>query len=258
LSTTGTTDTGTTTRPTRARSTLLARVVTYGIVLVLGGIAVVFTPPLPERPPIASVLAVTPRAPVWRLRHDTLARGETLNQVNYSVAGEANVARSLERNAELQLALSKKDYAPGEEIEIAVRAPYTGAGLITIERDHVYTWKWFKTGTNATVEHIRIPDDLEGGGYVAVTFIRDAGSQEVFMSPLSHGVVPFSISRARRQVKVQVDTPELARPGEPFRMKVKADKPSKVIVFAVDDGSAVEVSTTIKPSRAALRMPSGP
>jgi len=56
------------------------------------------------------------------------------------------------------------------------------------------------------------------------------------MSPLSHGIVPFSISRARRQVKVQVDTPELARPGEPFRMKVKADRPSRAVVFAVDEG----------------------
>ena len=33
------------------------------------------------------------------------------------------------------------------------------------------------------------------------------------MSPLSHGVVPFSISRARRQIKVQVDTPDLASPA---------------------------------------------
>jgi len=164
------------------------------------------------------------------------AADHDLQRIDYSVTGYGNLSREVEKNAELQIALKQADIAPGEELEMQIKAPYTGAGLITIERDHVYTWKWFKTGTNATVEHIRVPDDLEGGGYVAVSFIRDAGSQEVFMSPLSHGVVPFSISRARRQVKVQVDTPELARPGEPFRMKVRADKPSKVIVFAVDDG----------------------
>jgi len=68
----------------RARNTILARVVTYGIVLVLAGIAVAFTPPLPDRQPVAQVLdpaprAPLPRAPVWRQRHDTLARGETLS-----------------------------------------------------------------------------------------------------------------------------------------------------------------------------------
>ncbi|MEP7101845.1 MAG: MG2 domain-containing protein, partial [Burkholderiales bacterium] len=61
------------------------------------------------------------------------AAGVELNRIDYSVAGQGNVTRSLERNAELQLTLNKKDYAPGEEIEISIRAPYVGAGLITIE-----------------------------------------------------------------------------------------------------------------------------
>jgi murein DD-endopeptidase MepM/ murein hydrolase activator NlpD len=129
LSTTGTAHTGTAPRtPTRARSTLLARVVTYGIVLVLGGIAVVFTPPLPERPPIASVLAVTPRLPVWHLRHDTLARGETLNALleRAGIRGDhaANILRSAtsldERRAPAGLALTVRtldsDSIPSELI----------------------------------------------------------------------------------------------------------------------------------------------
>jgi len=159
-----------------------------------------------------------------------------LQRIEYSVTGYGNLSREVEKNAELQVALARPDVSPGDELEMQIKAPYTGAGLITIERDHVYAWKWFKATTNATVEHIKVPDDLEGGGYVSVSFIRDPGSPEVFMSPLSHGVVPFSISRARRQVKVQVDTPALARPGEPFHMKVKTDRATKLVVFAVDEG----------------------
>jgi murein DD-endopeptidase MepM/ murein hydrolase activator NlpD len=63
----------------RATGNLLARAVTYGIVLALGGLAVAFTPALPDKQPVASVLEVVPRAPVWHQRQDTLARGETLN-----------------------------------------------------------------------------------------------------------------------------------------------------------------------------------
>jgi len=159
-----------------------------------------------------------------------------LQRIEYSVTGYGNLSREVEKNAELQVALAKTDVSPGDDLEMQIKAPYTGAGLITIERDHVYGWKWFKATTNATVEHIKVPQELEGGGYVSVSFIRDPGSAEVFMSPLSHGVVPFSISRARRQVKVQVDTPALARPGEPFHMKVKTDRPTKLVVFAVDEG----------------------
>jgi len=164
------------------------------------------------------------------------ANDRDLQRIEYGVTGYGNLSREVEKNAELQVALARTDVSPGEDLEMQIKAPYTGAGLITIERDHVYAWKWFKAATNATVEHIRVPDELEGGGYVSVSFIRDAGSEEVFMSPLSHGVVPFSISRARRQLKVQVDSPTLARPGEPFHMKVKTDKPSKIVVFAVDEG----------------------
>lgn len=159
-----------------------------------------------------------------------------LQRIEYSVTGYGNLSREVEKNAELQVALAHPDVSPGDDLEMQIKAPYTGAGLITIERDHVYAWKWFKATTNATVEHIKVPEDLEGGGYVSVSFIRDPGSEEVFMSPLSHGVVPFSISRARRQVKVQVDTPALVKPGEPFHMKVKTDRAAKIVVFAVDEG----------------------
>ena len=75
----GTTGTATNTKSqSRARGPLLARAVTYGAVIILGGVAVAFTPPLPDKPPAGAVLAAGPRPPVWRQRHDTLARGETL------------------------------------------------------------------------------------------------------------------------------------------------------------------------------------
>jgi uncharacterized protein YfaS (alpha-2-macroglobulin family) len=70
--------------------------------------------------------------------------GLLLSRVDYSVAGNGNVSRSLDRNAELQLTLDKTEYQPGETISVNIRAPYTGAGLITIERDRVYESVWFK------------------------------------------------------------------------------------------------------------------
>jgi murein DD-endopeptidase MepM/ murein hydrolase activator NlpD len=111
---------------TRARSTLLARVVTYAIVLTLGAVAVAFTPPLPDRPPVANVLANTPRAPVWHLKHDTLARGETLGalllRVGVSSEQAANILKAAtsldDRRAPAGLALTvrtmESDSIPSE------------------------------------------------------------------------------------------------------------------------------------------------
>ena len=143
-----------------------------------------------------------------------------LNRIEYAVAGSGNVTRSLERNAELQLTLNKKDYVPGEDIEISIKAPYAGAGLITIERDKVFTHQWFKTDTLASVQKIRLPKDFEGNGYVSVQFIRDPGSDEIFMSPMSYGAVPFATSLAARSNQLTLTAPELVKPGERLTMKL--------------------------------------
>jgi uncharacterized protein YfaS (alpha-2-macroglobulin family) len=164
------------------------------------------------------------------------ARGDELNRVEYTVAGEANVSRSLERNAELQLALSKHDFAPGEDIEVAIRAPYAGSGLITIERDRVYAHAWFHSATTGSVQKIKVPADFEGNGYVNVQFVRDPASDEIFMSPLSYGVVPFSVNRDARRDAVSVAAPALVKPGEALTMKVTTAQPARVVVFAVDEG----------------------
>ncbi len=164
------------------------------------------------------------------------AAGVELNRIDYSVAGQGNVTRSLERNAELQLTLNKKDYAAGEEIEISIRAPYVGAGLITIERDKVFTQAWFKTTTTASAQKIKLPKDFEGNGYVNVQFIRDPGSEEIFMSPLSYGVAPFATSLAQRTNPLKLATPELTKPGEALKIKLTSEKPTRAVVFAIDEG----------------------
>ncbi|WP_431478257.1 alpha-2-macroglobulin family protein [Massilia eburnea] len=164
------------------------------------------------------------------------AQGAALAQFRYSVAGSGNVTRSLDRNAELQLTLNKKDYQPGEEIEISVRAPYTGSGLITIERDKVYAYKWFKADKNASVQKITLPKDYDGNGYVMVQFTRDPSSEEIYMSPLSYGVAPFATSLERRTTRFALKAPELVKPGQTVQFHLDSPKPVRAVVFAVDEG----------------------
>jgi uncharacterized protein YfaS (alpha-2-macroglobulin family) len=164
------------------------------------------------------------------------ADGQQLARVDYQVAGEGNVTRALEKNAELELALAKKDYAPGEEIEISIRAPYQGAGLITIERERVYAWRWFKTTTTSSVQHIKLPAGLEGNAYITVTFVRDPGSEEIYTSPLSYGVQPFSIDVEARRNPVTVTAPTLVKPGNTITFNYKTERTSRLVLFAVDEG----------------------
>ena len=159
-----------------------------------------------------------------------------LNRIPFSVVGSANLTMNLDKNAELQIKLDKSDYNPGEEIELQIVSPYVGAGLITIERDRVYQHKWFRAEKTSTVQRIRVPENLEGNAYVNVSFVRDIASEEIFMSPLSYGVAPFSISRRKRTNEITINCAELARPGEEFKIKYKTEQAGKIVVYAVDEG----------------------
>lgn len=162
--------------------------------------------------------------------------GNTLNSMAYSVAGDGNVTRALDRNAELALKLDADEYRNGDEIEIGIVAPYAGAGLITIERDRVYAQQWFKADTLASVQRIRVPADVAGNAYVNVQFLRDPQSAEVFMSPLSYGVVPFRVDRAAHRQALTLQAPARVKPGQVLPMTVKTDGSATVAVFAIDEG----------------------
>src|SRR6476619_3713300 len=191
---------------------------------------------------------------VFELRDDQDRR---LAKLQFCVIGRGAVSRSLEKNAELQVKLDRAQYNSGDEIAISITAPYAGSGLITIERDRVYTQQWFHADSASSVQHIRVPQDFEGSGYVNVAFVRGLDSKEIFVSPLSYGVVPFTANVEKRRLKIdlQVDATPSSRsssnipaksggegaastfkPGEPLHIGYKTDRPSKIVIFAVDQG----------------------
>jgi len=188
---------------------------------------------LPKEGYILALDSTTPGDYVYQVRN---AEGVILSKIAYSVAGLGNVSRTLDRNAELQLTLDKPAYEPGETIKLNIRAPYTGSGLITIERDKVYASAWFHADTQSSVQSIEVPPELVGNGYVSVQFIRDPGSDEIFMSPLSYGVAPFKVSLVAHTQPLAIQAPERIKPGETLPIKLTSEGPARVVVFAVDEG----------------------
>jgi hypothetical protein len=162
--------------------------------------------------------------------------GAELNRLSYSVAGEANVSRSLDRNAELQIQLDKPAYAGGDTISVSIRAPYAGAGIITVERERVFLHQWFKATTTSSVQHVTLPASFEGNGYVSVQFLRDPSSDEIFMSPLSYGVAPFSADLSARTQAVKLTAASQIKPGATLAIRIAPAEASRVAVFAVDEG----------------------
>ncbi len=164
------------------------------------------------------------------------AAGRELNRIEYSVAGDGNVARRMEPNAELELRLARSDVAPGEELELSIRAPFAGTGLITIERERVHAFKWFRAAGSSSVQRIRVPEGFDGNGYVSVAFVRDPNSAGGVRQPAVLGVVPFSVDLGRRKLDVQLEAPAQLKPGETLEVGYKANRRSRLVVFGVDEG----------------------
>jgi uncharacterized protein YfaS (alpha-2-macroglobulin family) len=158
------------------------------------------------------------------------------NSLNFSVAGSGNIQRSLNRTAELEITMNKKDFRNGEDIELMIKAPYAGAGLITIEREKIYAYHWFRSSGETSMQTITVPAELEGNAYVNVHYLRSQDSREIFMSPFSYGAVSFSISRENRTNRITLNVPGEAKPGEDFVIKYSTARRGKIIVYAVDEG----------------------
>jgi uncharacterized protein YfaS (alpha-2-macroglobulin family) len=170
---------------------------------------------------------------VFELRDDQNRR---VIRLDFCVVGHGAVSRSLEKNAELEVKLDRAKYNTGDDIAVSITAPYAGSGLITIERDKVYAHAWFQATTAASVQHVRVPEGFEGSGYINVAFVRALDSKEIFVSPLSYGVVPFTANIEKRRLKIDLQTAPKSKPGEPLRISYKTDRAARIVIFAVDQG----------------------
>jgi uncharacterized protein YfaS (alpha-2-macroglobulin family) len=164
------------------------------------------------------------------------ASGQTLCSIQFFVAGKGDADRNLERSGELEIKFPEKKWLPGEELEFSLTTPFTGAGLITIERDTVLVQKWFKCDSKSSVQTIQLPADLQGGAYLHVVMARALDSPDVFLNPLASGIMPIPAARDQREMTVTLDSIERARPGERLTIGFTAPKEGRIAIWAVDEG----------------------
>lgn len=159
-----------------------------------------------------------------------------VGRLRYTVVGTSSTAGDMSADTELSVALDRSSYAAGDTIELSIQAPYEGRGLITIERDQVYAYQWFETTPGSSIQRIQLPSGLEGNAYVNVALVRSMDSPSIFMNPLSYAVEPFAINRDARVLDIELDVPERVKPGEALSIDYRTSAPSKVLVYAVDEG----------------------
>jgi hypothetical protein len=162
---------------------------------------------------------------------------QKLNSVDYSIVGEGNDAVKIDRNATLEVKLDKESYFRKDQIKLAIRAPYTGFGLITIEREGVLATSWFKTDTNISTQIVDLPDEVSGNAYVTVMLVRDGSSKEIYMSPLSFATVPIKVAEEEYlRAPSLYFTKSVLQPGAVAQLKYNTTEDGLLIIYGVDEG----------------------
>ncbi len=164
------------------------------------------------------------------------AAGQPLCSIPFFVASKGDVAKDLERSGELGIEFAEKQWLPGEELEFSLTTPFTGAGLITIEKDTVLEQMWFTCDTKSSVQKIRLPENLAGGAYLHVVMARSLDSPDVFMNPLASGIMRIPAARGNREMAVTLDAPDRVRPGQRLAIGYTAPKEGHMLIYAVDEG----------------------
>lgn len=171
------------------------------------------------------------------------ADGTVLARIPYVVAGTAPVLGDALRDPVLRVNLDRKDYNPGETMKVMLTTPYRGAGLITVERERVVAEKWFRSEGGTEIREIALPSDFEGRAYLNVTYFRSPDDRDIFTRPHAALAQPFTVNMARRDLELSLE-PRLtgsggeavARPGGDLPVEVRAKRPCRAVVFAVDEG----------------------
>ncbi len=163
------------------------------------------------------------------------ASNRMLANIEYFVASDENVSLSTDTNAQLQVKLNGTEFNAGTDITMDITAPYSGTGLITIERDRVYAYKWFRARGTASQQKIRIPSDFTGTGYVNVSFVRDINSPDVFTTPYAYAAVPFTANVDAHRINIKLDAPQKIT-DEKLTVKYSANQNARMMIFAVNTG----------------------
>ena len=163
------------------------------------------------------------------------ASDKILMNVKYFVAASENVALQTDTPAEMKIKLNAGEYAPGDDIAINITAPYAGSGLITIERDRVYAYRWFQTDKTSSIQHITVPDGFSGTGYVNVSFVRDLSSRDIFTTPYAYAVAPFATNIGSHKIGVKLSAPKIVR-DDKLTIEYETNQPARLMLFAVNTG----------------------
>jgi len=137
---------------------------------------------------------------------------------------------------------------PGTELDVDVRAPFDGELLVTVEDSRLRSQVRGRVIDGQARVRVAIPTDARGGVFLSAQVIRPLERRAAWRPHRAHGWTRVSTLHEHHALNVELDAPEVVRPGgrATVRVSLAADdaalrtpRPAAVHLFAVDEGIRV-------------------
>lgn len=195
----------------------------------------------------SSNIAVTPQGTVVSFKppdygsYELVARDPESghsSSVEFYASGWGYAPWALNNPDRIELAADKKDYRPGEQARIQVRAPFGGKLLVTLEGTEVSEIITRDMQDNTAELTIPIRSDFFPMVYITAAVIRPADSLLPNMPGRAFGVLPLQLATGERSVGISLQAPEVIKPKSNVSVTIQLDQPrvTEVTVAAVDAG----------------------
>ena len=170
--------------------------------------------------------------------------GASSSLIFFSAAGDSEwVDWARDKPALVQLSLDRPEYAPGDTAKLAVKAPFTGTALLTVESDRVLEQRLVTLTANTAEIEIEVKPGYAPNVHCVLSVIRPAVAESVWSAHRAVGSVSLKVVPPGHRLEVRVEAPKTIRPQGKLPVSVKvvdaAGKPApavEVVVMAVDEG----------------------
>ncbi len=162
-----------------------------------------------------------------------------LTNIEFNAGWQADEAA--DSPEKLDLALDKPAYKAGETARVKVTSRFAGTALVSVLNGGVVSFKEAQIPVGGGEVPIEVSDTWGPGAYVAVTLFRPLDGPAKRMPGRAIGLRWVAVDQTPRSLKVSIEAPEKAKPGQKVMVPVKlaglaAGESARVTVAAVDVG----------------------
>jgi len=158
-------------------------------------------------------------------------------------ASDSGGGTTLGRPEKLDLILDHDRYHPGDTAKLAIRAPFAGSMLVTLETDRVLWQQIIETQSGSTELEVPLPADIRGGAFIAATVVRGVDTNnEKWLPTRAAGLAKVVTDHSDKSLPIEITAPKDLQPGNPAQVTVRIPapedpaRPGVVHIWAVDDG----------------------